>query len=186
MLRSFEQVVRPYIPVVAHTKQRVIPPPLVPRPDVGIRWGKPSRFEFSQDDKDQSGGGSIIIDDEESATVTGTEVYREWEKVTAAAIDAPAITFEFERPKEMFFFIEATEVTEETINENGNIQPEITKTFHYVRISFTLNATGETIGETGERGEHPDDTLAQTQSDYDNTVAGGIQKSKEFWEGMFS
>lgn len=186
---AFEQAIRPYIPVVAQTKQKVLTS-VVPTPDIGIRWGKPSRFEFSNEEQKHRKQGPIAVEYlGKKEELRGKEVFRLWEKVKVAA-KAPheANKYIFERPKEIFFFTHEEEVYSEKPYGDGSnpnhIQPEITTIYHYVKFSFMFNSQ-DVIDSSGERGKHPDDILAATQAEFDATITGQNQKSKEYWEGVF-
>lgn len=194
MVSGFNQLATRIIPVVAHTKQKAIPI-VVPKPEVGIRWGKPSRFEFSNEGAKDKGNPIGVVFLAQKQTIKGTEVYRKWEKVKAVAnstvsgVQIPTMSFEFERPKEMFFFVKETEEREETRREIGDgavsIQPKITTVYHYIKLAYPLNDPEDEVTASGERGEHPDKTLAKTQAEFDATLLGTSQKIKEYWEGVF-
>lgn len=55
-----EQLVRPFIPVNSFTREPtiVVEPPFVP--NVGARWGKPSKFEYSQQGKQPINRGPSV------------------------------------------------------------------------------------------------------------------------------
>lgn len=60
-----ESVVRPFIPVNSFTRNRAIVTPPPPEPEVGIRWGKPSRFTFSNQGSRGKSGPTKDPDDED-------------------------------------------------------------------------------------------------------------------------
>lgn len=187
MYSSFEQAIRPFIPVVAHTKEKVITPP-VPRPDIGVRWGKPSRFEFSDEADKERKQKSIAVEYlGKKEELKGIEVYRKSELVKTPT--DVLLTYEFERPVEMYFFTHEEEVYSEKPYGDGSnpnhIQPEITTVYHYIKFAFPLNNPDDEVVSSNIRGEHPDDILAKTQAEFDASLIGQMQKQKEYWEGVF-
>lgn len=194
MVLGFNQLTTRVIPVLAYTKQKVAPV-VVERPEVGIRWGKPSRFEFSNA-ANQNRNDSISVSWPSSKErLEGTEVWRKWEMIKATAHSTvtkapiPSLFFEFERPAEMFFYVKEEERYEEDREDLGGgvmkIQPKITTVYHYIKLAFPLNDSTDEVVASGERGEHPDVTLAKTQAEFDATLAGQMQKSKLYWKGVF-
>lgn len=58
-----EQVLRNYIPIEAHTNERIIREQ-IPVPEIGLRWGKAAAFEWSANARSSTPGGSYSLDDD--------------------------------------------------------------------------------------------------------------------------
>lgn len=179
-LGGVDLLARPVVRIVAHPKQRAVRLPDAPRPEAGARWGKPS--DFGWHDRDPS--YQVYFNDKE-LEVVGDEVYREWELVRVYAKDDQSAYAEFERTVRSFFYIGEDVNLEEVPSGKTMTRDETTTVYTYYEIAFPLHEGGEVI-ESGTRGEHPDDTLAKKQSEYDSTVAGGIQKAREGWEQVIA
>ena len=48
-------------PVNSHRTGRIETSPPVPVPDVGRRWGRPSAFSFSREEREEEGGPSVDV-----------------------------------------------------------------------------------------------------------------------------
>lgn len=149
-------LIRQTVPVVSHRRERAAPAPPVLVPEVGLRWGAASRFEFGQWPEPLDETEPIIryrgnVDKE--IVIQGVESHREFSR---ESIDVGnGVIFEVEGIDSVTFYLGERQVeTEEREVKYGvtYIQPVVETIEEYLKFDFKFLVAGE-------RGEpHPPET----------------------------
>lgn len=148
------EVIRHIIPVKSFTEQPAVVIPTVPEPNIGIRWGKPSDFEFSNQGKRSSkkrGPGKVERPERdpevadpmiEERVFTGEIPKPKWKKISLES--GEIVTF---RINEKMLF-ENTRPVKYQVGERKNGEPifvDFNITTKYV-LNFKLLPEGEWTG----------------------------------------
>ena len=129
--------------VVVHARTRAPMPPRAALPEVGLRWGQRSRFEFggATPEPERRQGVRIRQVDRERL-VHGTESHREYE---THEVDLHGVPLEVEGIKSVTFFLGEREVTHEPRTVRGGvttIEPVIETIEEYMRFDFSTVVSG--------------------------------------------
>ena len=138
------------VDVLAHARAPV-PPPVV-LPEVGLRWGQPSQFEFGMEPEPSSAeaGAVILRQVHEPRIIKGIESHRQYEEHT------PLASVTVEGIKSATFFLGEREVVHESREVDGRVtyvETVIETIEEYVKFDFNFEAMGD-------RGTpHPPETI---------------------------